>query len=264
MSKLIVLLTDFGRSDFYVGMMKGVIKELSPGAEIIDLYHNIEPQNIGQAAFLLANSYKYFPLETIFVTVVDPGVGTERKGIIVKADGRYFLGPDNGFMAFILQDIEAQEAIEIHPLIFSEAESSTFHGRDVFSRIAAQIQLGYDICLIGRSLKPTDIVEFTDLQLVLSPKYIKEAEIVLIDNFGNLITNVHKSALRKNMESVFSIRIEFGGIIINDIKKTFADAHTGDFLAYIGSMDYLEIAQNCGNAAKVTGAKTGDKISIYL
>lgn len=264
MSQLIVLLTDFGRSDFYVGMMKGVIKELSPHAEIIDLYHNIEPQNIGQAAFLLANSYKYFPQETIFVTVVDPGVGTERNGIIVKAESSYFVGPDNGFMTFILRDVEAQQVIEIHPSIFLEAESSTFHGRDVFSRIAAQIRQGYDICLIGKSINPTDIVEFTDFRLVSNPKYIRDAEIVLIDNFGNLITNVHKTALKKNMESVFSIRIEIGGIIINDIKKTFADAHTGDFLAYIGSMDYLEIAQNCGNAAKVTGAKTGDKISIYL
>jgi S-adenosyl-L-methionine hydrolase (adenosine-forming) len=264
MSELIILLTDFGSSDYYSGMMKGVIKGIIPNAEIIDLSHNIEPQNIGQAAFLLANSYKYFPKDSIFVTVVDPGVGTERKGIIVKADGRYFIGPDNGFMTFILQETGAQEVIEINSSIFLDAESRTFHGRDVFACVAARVLLGYDTSLIGNEVNQSLLVEFTDFPLILSSKHIKEAVIVMIDNYGNLITNVYKSALKKNMESVFSIRIEFGGIIINDIKETFADTQTGEFLAYIGSMGFLEIALNCGNAAKVTGAKTGGKIPIFL
>ncbi len=259
----IVLLTDFGYPEFYTAMMKGVIKSIAPESGIMDFFHGIEPQNIGQAAFLLVNSYKYFPEGTIFVTVVDPGVGSERKGLIVKAAGRNFIGPDNGCFTFILEDNTDAEAFVIKNTRINPGElSNTFHGRDVFAPAAARLAAGWEISAIANKAPNESMIVLPEFKRVFKASGITEGIVVMADSYGNLITNIHKNAFDKIYDKSLSPAIEISGIIINGLKNTFADANKGDFLAYIGSMGYLEIAVNCGSAANKLGIGAGSRFSV--
>jgi S-adenosyl-L-methionine hydrolase (adenosine-forming) len=259
MKSCVALLTDFGLIDPYVGMMKAVLLNKDPGANLIDLTHGVEAQNIKQAAFILGKSFEYFHEDTIFLCVVDPGVGSERLPIAIKTDKYYFIGPDNGIFTEILgsQKIEDVRIID-NPRIIAENPSATFHGRDIFAPTAGFLAWGGDFSRIGESINPDS------LQLLRSNKKVSKneitGEIIFADHFGNLISDIDPKDIEKLNSN--KIEIQIGDHKIKKISNTFSDIATGEVLAYISSYSTLAIGANQANAKEIISAITGSAISI--
>lgn len=248
-------MTDFGVGDWFVGTMKGVIKGVVPEAEIIDLSHNILPGDIKGGALTLLFSYRYFPESAVFCCVIDPGVGTEREAI-VATDGKYFYtAPNNGLLGLVAEKTFGEwrcYKIENQKFMLPQL-SDTFHGRDIFAPAAGYLAKGIPPAEFGKELK-----NFISLQL--PPPEIKGnklgGEIIYVDRFGNLITNVDAekiASFRKGSE----VELRIGRKLISGLRKTFAEVRKGEALMYIGSSGYLEIAINGGNAADELRAKVG-------
>jgi S-adenosylmethionine hydrolase len=276
MRSVITLTSDFGLSDCYVASMKGVILSINPEANIVDISHEIKPQDIHQAAFVLATAAGFFPPRAIHVVVVDPGVGTERSAIIVKTALGYFVTPDNGSLSYVLKpflispstakgsvpvktgfkDELALEAVRITDRSYCQSPvSNTFHGRDIFAPAAAHLSIGENLSDFGEE---ADTIEM----LPLSQPHINAdgsitGQIIHIDNFGNLVTDITSSDIVVDMDSVV---IKVGKEHIKGISKTYAGG--ADLLAYIGSGGYLEIAVKNGNAASLLALKTGDAVKL--
>lgn len=276
MSGVITLTTDFGTDDTYVGVVKGVILRLNPKALIVDLCHSIEPQNITQAAFLVNSSFRYFTWESIHLVVVDPGVGTARRGIILQTQHppAIFVAPDNGILSFIAMECLPKgrevivkdgfmfigepgrdlQAFEIsNSRIWLSPVSPTFHARDVFAPVVAQLSLGVPPKSFGRPI--------SSIAYLPTPVPVRDAggllkgKIAHIDRFGNLFTNIREEDLPGR-----NAGIEVCGHIIAGVKKTYADSM--GLLALMGSSGYLEIAANSGNAARMLQAKIGDEVVV--
>lgn len=242
---MIVLLTDFGLKDFFVGQMKGVIECISPNCQINDLTHFVEPCNIKHGQYFLQFSYKYFQENTIFCAVIDPGVGTERKAIAVKFENRWFVGPDNGLFSFA-------ETGEVYEIIFDKNKlSSTFHGRDIFAKTSAEIANGN-----FRNLKKVNKLNIINKIKLLDSKGSFECEILNIDRFGNLITNVSNSKF-KNCEFYINNKK------INTFSETFETSNKELFIIK-GSCELLEIVSNKKSAANLTGLKINDYIKVEI
>ncbi|OGI21110.1 MAG: hypothetical protein A2287_10645 [Candidatus Melainabacteria bacterium RIFOXYA12_FULL_32_12] len=256
MSKNIALLTDFGDFDNYVGVLKGVILSINPDANIIDITHKVEPQNILQASWVLKTSYKYYPKGTIFLSIVDPGVGSNRKRLLVKTSEYYFIAPDNGLLGYIFEDIEKIINIE-NSRFFLDEISSTFHGRDIFAPVAAYLsQNKYDLEEFGSNLNINEVKKLS----IITPQKVNSqivGQIVNIDHFGNIITNIPASFLSD------STKLYLKELHIN-IYKNYTEAAKGELLAIAGSSDTLEISQNCGSAQNTLSLKIGDQIKIEL
>lgn len=265
MSRIIALLTDFGLDDNYVGIMKGTILTINPNVLVIDITHSIEPGNIRQGAFILMTSVNYFPDETIFVAVVDPTVGSNRNAICVRAGKYFFVAPDNGILTYTLQNFKNPK---IH--IFSnekyqlENPSKTFHGRDIFAPMAAYIAKNIDIVEFGEELKESKIVKLPPLKCYYDSQGNLIGEVVHIDKFGNIITSLSSRALGINLHNILKQdlkwKFEIGHTKIKNISMTYTDVNDGEFLAYIGSSGFLEIAVRNGNAAKAIGAYLGQLV----
>jgi S-adenosylmethionine hydrolase len=240
---MIILLTDFGQGE-YVGVMKGVIYNVNPNATIVDLCHDITPQNIIEASWILKNNYSYFPDGSVFCCVVDPGVGSKRKAVAVKTKRSYFVAPDNGLLWEVLNE---QDVIEFRELPVPENASRTFHGRDLFAKAAAEIELGgFDD--LGRKL---DKIEKFQLH-----QQDREGIIVRIDRFGNIITN-----LTSSHKETYSVKIADKKYQMN-FYPTY-DAAAGKELFLIeGSCNTLEISLKNDNANKKLHLKPGAKIKI--
>lgn len=266
---LITLLTDFGDKDPYVGIMKGVIYGLNPAAQVIDLTHQVSPQAVREGAFLLQNAYPYFPPDTIHVAVVDPGVGTERKGICIHVPGMgYFIGPDNGLFSYVLDQFPNTPIHEITNPRFQRAEiSATFHGRDVFAPASAHLSLGEDWEEIGPPLENWSPVRLPNLW----PAWVDEpgghsitGEIIHVDHFGTLVTNIPKrsfenvdrEALEKASISI-ALRYQLRGVL-----RTYGEAAKGELVALFGSSGFLEIARVNGRADDLQG--TAENLPAWL
>lgn len=260
MRRIITLLTDFGLHDYFVAEMKGVILSINPNVEIVDISHSIEKFNIVQGAFLLVCAYKWFPRGTIHVVVIDPGVGTKRKPIVIKTRNYYFVGPDNGVLsASAIKDgveevyeIEAREAKEI---------SKTFHGRDIFAPTAAYISLGEDLSSLGKRIDRFVVLDLFKVSIVEG--MIKGA-VIYIDSFGNVITSIEKEHLSKvNINYGDTLDIVIGNISISvKLLPTYGYVKPGKLLAIINSEGFLEIAANMSNAASRLRVKVGDDVII--
>lgn len=276
MSGPIVLLTDFGLSDAYVGTMKGVILGINPAATIVDLSHGVPPQDVGAGAFLLGSSYRYFPPASIFVAVVDPGVGGARRAIALKTPGGTFVAPDNGLLTPIVRDFgisgparhgRASLAprgvppgeVEVYGVELTNSEyllprvSATFHGRDIFAPVAAHLSRGIPLAFFGPALhelvvRPEPKVARRDGEIV--------GEIVFVDRFGNAITNLTPEDLAGLATPV----VKVAGHEIAGVSHHYAEREGP--LALIGSNGHLEIAVNGGNAAKQLGLKAGDRVVV--
>jgi len=250
---LIALLTDFGTRDYYVGAMKGVILGINPRATIVDITHEIEPQNIQSAAFVLRACYRDFPVGTIFLCVVDPGVGSKRRGIIVGSKDHYFVGPDNGLFGFVIDADCTICSIEIDDL-FHKPVSSTFHGRDIFAPVAAHLSKGR----VGLEFGPriTDPVVLPDVE----PKQIGpeefEARIIHIDRFGNLVTNITADRVTG------AIELTVGTTRITAFRDHYEGGDPGVPFAIVGSAGFLEISVKAGSAAEALEAKVGMLVTI--
>ena len=255
----ICLMTDFGLIDPYVGIMKGVIKKINSKIDIIDITHNIQPQNILEAAFILYNSYKYFPANTIFTCVIDPGVGTDRKCILVKTKSHYFIAPDNGILTFILRNEEVLKIVEItNDKYFLAEVSGTFHGRDVFAPASAWLSVGQNISQFGSELVRAQCMLLD--KVTYEPIYNNRTvtgKVLFSDRFGNLITNINVSYLKRHWLDWDKV-LKDTQIIIK--KKKFTGLHknyksipAGKPVAIIGSYGYIEISLNSGDAKKYFG-----------
>lgn len=255
---VITLLTDFGTRDGFVGVMKGVIWGIAPDAKIADLTHEISPQNIRQGAYLLGQSYSYFPAGSIHVMVVDPGVGTNRPGIAAKIDEMFFVAPDNGLITISFQRaVKKGDPVQIVQLDCKEywlpAVSATFHGRDIFAPVAAHLARGVPITQLGTFVERPVLL---DLPEPVNQAGIFEAEIILVDSFGNLITNFEESLLRDRK----ILQVKFQDLEIKSIAKTFANSPAGTLIAMFDSSKRLSICVVNGSAAQSTRAQVGDKV----
>jgi len=258
---IITLTTDFGTRDHYVGAMKGVIKTIAPKADIIDVTHEIEPHQVIHASFVLMNTVRWFPEESIHVVVVDPGVGSERRVLLAKFEGRVVVVPDNGVITMLhrtsrVEDIRVVE----NSRYFLRAISSTFHGRDIFAPVAAHLSQG---------VKPKDFGRATD-RIETLPIHHKcdtfarriRGAVMYVDRFGTMITNIHRRDLQAITGREQVLNVQVNDEALGAIRECYHDVPLGEPLALIGSTDYLEIAVNQGRAADRFGAVGDVKVEV--
>jgi S-adenosylmethionine hydrolase len=257
---LITLTTDFGYVDPFVGIMKGVIARINPQVQVVDLSHGIPPQDVMAGALVLRNSIAFFPRNTIHVAVIDPEVGSIRRPLLVESDGKYLIGPDNGVLSLALQNTAPDRLIHLSNSSYHlQPTSATFHGRDIFAPVAAHLSLGVDPTLLG---DPVDRFVHLAWPQVFESKLGIEGEIIHIDRFGNLFTNVSDEdllALRKDQ-----LRISLGNIIIDGVVQNYAAGEDGRFIALINSSGLLEIAVYKDSAQYRCKSKIGDKVRISV
>ncbi len=241
--KTVALLTDFGLSDEFVGVMKGVLFSSCDYVRVVDITHGIEPFNIKGAAILLYSSYNFFPEDTIFVVVVDPGVGTERKPIVLFKDKRIFIGPDNGVFSLIMGENTEVYTIEVK---INGKISPTFHGRDIFIRAA----ISY---IKNKNIKGERLYEPVKIKMAEDRGGYVMGEIVHFDSFGNALTDIQSEGYKGS--------IEFRDMKLN-ILSTFGDVKNGEILSYVGSRGFYELGINQGNFKEKFNASIGEPV-IY-
>lgn len=262
---IITLTTDFGFDNWFVGSMKGVIKRINPDADIVDITHAVRPYNISEAAFILRNSYSYFPTGTIHTVVIDPGVGGQRHAIVVKSRLYSFVGPDNGVVSYAIDKEEIETIVKIENEKYLQPPiSRTFHGRDVFAPVSAYLSLGVEAQEFGPPLK--EIVRLTPSL----PRKISDREIVghvlCVDTFGNLITDVTEAVLEEllNRSKARRIRILIRDQEIVRVRQTYSEGKENELIAVVGSSGHLEISVNRGRAADVLGMGEGGKLILSV
>jgi S-adenosylmethionine hydrolase len=251
----IALITDFGAQDYFVGAMKGVILAINPNAKIVDITHEIPPQNIRAAGFNLRACYGDFPLKTIFVAVVDPGVGSHRKAILVETENYYFVAPDNGLLSFVFNEENDFRAFELtNEKFFKNPISNTFHGRDVFAPVAAHLSNGEKAFDFGA--ETTDFVRFEESKLNKISAHETVGEIIHADRFGNLITNFKSENLPKD----FTLSIN--GKTVSRMRRFFAESEKDELFMIVGSAGFLEIAAFQSSAANLLNAAVGETVIL--
>ena len=275
MGKLIALLTDFGTEDIYVGVMKGVMKNICPDAEFIDISHDVKRQSIHDGALMLRNAYRYFPESTVFLVVIDPTVGSDRRPVLIETAHYRFIAPDNGIMTPTLDEIGEYQAVELANTDYHLTDGSfTFHGRDIFSPGAAYAARG-DVALSDFGNVITDLVRLPEPKLEISEDALK-GEITHIDHFGNVITSIgtlhwqDNNALELRTKSqtmtidASKAHLTAGDTKLQSIRTAYHEVNAGELLLQVDSNGYLEIAINQGSAADRLKVKSHDTITLYL
>jgi S-adenosylmethionine hydrolase len=266
---VVALLTDFGTGEGDIGVMKGVIAGITPNAHIIDITHDIPPQRIASGAWVLAAGYRYFPAGTVFVCVVDPGVGSSRGAIALHAGDWFFVGPDNGLFSYILAEQPAHAAVLLsNPAYHLRQISSTFHGRDIFSPVGAHlVREGAALMRdLGTPIDPATLIRLESTQPVRRGSTI-EAHIIHVDNFGNLITSIPLTMLPDlfDLQQVQAIFPQLSGKTVDERRRFFADGpEDGRPFIYGDSSGYIAIAVRNGSAARTLGAAYGDAITFVI
>jgi S-adenosylmethionine hydrolase len=261
---VITLMTDFGIKDGNVGVMKGVIWGICPTAQISDLSHMIQAQNIREAGYILARSVPYFPKGSIHVVVVDPGVGTQRRPMAAQLGDWFYVGPDNGTVTVLLERAEREgwqtKFVQLdRTQYWLPVISHVFHGRDIFSPVAAHLANGIQLSDLG--------IPFTDPVRLALPKPEKmengwRGEVIHIDHFGNLSTNIRAENLGDAMDNKEMILVRLNGTEIHGLVNTFGERPVGELVALIGSTGNLGIAMVNGNAKEKLGTKVGDGVTV--
>ncbi len=253
----IVFLTDFGSKDYFVGAMKGVILSINKEAQIIDITHEIAPQNVRAASFTLRACFRDFPEKTIFVAVVDPGVGSNRRAILVETEKYFFIAPDNGLLSFIFNESNNFRVFEItNENFFRKPVSNTFHGRDIFAPSAAHLSVGAKPAEFGKEI--SEFIKFEETKPRKISENQFEAEIIHADHFGNLIINLKKEDLPEK----FVLKI--GERRSENLKTFYAEAEKSELFMIFGSADFLEIVAFQDSAQKILGAKVGEKVIVDI
>ncbi len=256
---LIALLTDFGLGDQYVASMKGVIGAIAPETRVVDISHAVLPQHVTQAAYLLWSCYRYFPPGTIFVCVVDPGVGTSRKVLCLEAGGYRFLAPDNGLLNMTLESERVSKSVSVENVrYFLKSISPTFQGRDLFAPVAAHLSNGIPAGRLGPRATPSTR-EGHLLELVSRRGRSYKGAILHIDHFGNIITNFQ---MKMSLSRFFLLRI--GRRIVRKSVRTYMEAAGRTPVALVGSTGLLEISVRNGNAARIVHARIGGRITLSV
>ncbi len=260
---LITLTTDFGMKDPFAGMMKGVIHSINEHVNVIDITHGIGSQDIFTAAFVISNSFNYFPKKTIHLVVVDPGVGTGRRPILVRASNHYFIGPDNGVLSLVTAaDANAVTYEVTEERYFLRSVGNTFHGRDIFAPVAGWLSKGCEPDNFGFVI--SDPVSINIPQPVIE-KGILQGEIIYIDRFGNLFTNITFMDIAKHTHAIYEpgLAVTFNDMNLS-LKRYYAEARSGEIAAVINSFSLLEIYSYMDNAEEKLNARKGDPVSLCL
>lgn len=256
---VVALLTDFGMRDHYVGTMKGVVLSVCPHATLVDITHHIPAHDVLAGALELAAAYRYFPPGTVFLAVVDPGVGTERRAIAAAVGGYHFVGPDNGLLSLAVADatvggaasiVELRERKYARPTI-----SHTFEGRDRFAPAAGWLAQGVELHALG-----PPVLDATNLTLPVATTAadVIEGQVMRIDRFGNLITNIDARML----PGADAVRVTIASREIAGISRTYADVRDGELCALLGSTGHLEIAVRGGSAAHALSARRSERVTV--
>jgi S-adenosylmethionine hydrolase len=258
---IIALLTDFGTQDHYVGAMRGVALGICPDATIVDITHEIPPQDVLTGTLELASAYKYFPERTVFLCVVDPGVGSSRRAIAATSGGCVFVAPDNGLLTMVFQEQPPGCVVELtDPRYARPTISRTFEGRDRFAPAAAWLASGTDLRALGPSV--ADWVTI-DVPVPRVNERTLQGEVLRVDRFGNLVTNIDRVTLDR-FRAGANIEVAIAGQTVPTLVSTYADAHVGAVTALFGSDDYLEIAVPGGSAAALLGLARGAPVTTTL
>ena len=260
-ANLIALLTDFGLKDPYVGIMKGVIAGINPKASIIDITHEIRPQDVLGAALVLASAYPYFPEGSVFCSVVDPGVGGKRRIIALETQSHRFLAPDNGLLTLVYERERVVESASVEERrYFLEKISATFHGRDVFAPVAAHLAQGLDLDKLGARVSEITRLSWPHPQM---ERNTLTGEIIYIDHFGNAISNMDAELLKSTFgDDLLKITVDCKGHLIQGLSAYYAQAPPGQPIALIGSAGFLEIALREGSAEKDLGLRRGSSLTL--
>ena len=258
---MITLLTDFGHRDAYVGAMKGVILGICPEARIVDLSHGIAPQRIDEGAFILRTAYPYFPEGAVHVAVVDPGVGGQRRALVVETPRYRFVGPDNGLFAHVFARETVSRVISVTETRFMLPRvSNTFHGRDLFAPVAAHLALGRPVTDFGPEIEDYHGGSINEPSVHAGGI---SGHVLHIDRYGNIISDIGESLfLETTREKRFQIKL--AGLVLDRVSASYDEAAEGAALAILDSAGLLEIAVNGGNAAGTLGVSTGDRVDVVV
>ena len=258
---IITLTTDFGITDSYAAIMKGVLLSICPHAQLVDVSHLVPPQDLAAGALLLRQAAPFFPPETVHLAVVDPGVGTERRAVAVSGPQGLFVAPDNGLLTGVLPpDLSGVRAVDLNrPQFWLPAPSTTFHGRDIFAPVAAYLAAGATLLDVGEPIPPEGLTRLP------WPKPTRRGhqlagEVIYVDHFGNLVTNIQQSDLEHVSAATVFVSEQRAGSVV----RTYGDRGPGEPVAYVGSSGLLEIGVvNC-NAAEALGAGRGSPVTVIL
>lgn len=258
---IVTLTTDFGAREHFVGVMKGVILSICPDASLVDISHEVQPFEISEGAFLIAQAYRYFPVKTVHVVVVDPGVGSARRPILIEAGGQYFVGPDNGSLAMVYSEAPHKAREITASKYFLDPVSRTFHGRDIFAPVAAHLAKGARPTSFGKVIE--DHLKPTFLKADRIAKRTWLGSILHTDRFGNLITNLHMDQFDGIRVRPFELAI--GAAKLTRLALTYAEVESREAFVIVGSSGYLEVAVNQGSAARLLGCGTGApcELTVY-
>ena len=261
---IITLTTDFGSNDHFVGAMKGVILDIVPDAQIVDICHSVQAFDVLDGALTISQAYSYFPSRTVHVVVVDPGVGTARRPILASSDKYHFVAPDNGVLSLVYAREERMHVRHItSDHYFLQPVSNTFHARDIFSPVAAYLAKEVDSLKFGEEVE--DYVRFNAPKPKAADQNRLRGVILKVDRFGNLITNITpQDAPALFAAEAKGFKIVIGSREITEIHNSYAEGAPGEVFGVLGSMGFLEIAANRTAAAQLTGAGKGTDVSVIF
>ena len=256
---IVAIITDFGLRDGYVGAMKGVMLGIDPGLRLVDVSHRIERHDIVSAALMLGHLVSYFPKGTVHLAVVDPGVGSERRALAAETEDFFFVGPDNGLFTVALQRYPPLKVVAIEPSDYLPARrSDTFHGRDVFAPVAAHCAAGVPLKRFGR---PADGIRTIDIPASRRDGGTLQGQIIAVDHFGNLVTNISRDDLEAFSEGA-KVVVRAGKAVISGLSRSYLPAGRGRPLAIMNSWDHLEVAVSGGDARKELGLERGQAVTV--
>ncbi|MBN1841835.1 MAG: SAM-dependent chlorinase/fluorinase [Deltaproteobacteria bacterium] len=265
---VITLLTDFGLKDEYVGAIKGVILSINSRVQLVDISHNLTRHDILQAALIIKGAFRYFPKGSIHVIVVDPGVGGKRKVICLKKEGHVFVAPDNGVLSLVTQDGKADEIYAVSTqAYFLKPVSNTFHGRDIIAPVAAHLSKGAALPSLGEKLTLDDINTLDiPVPFLSSDGRLLAGEIISIDHFGNLITNIDQKTFEifTGKRKSGTVVIGLGSSTIQGVSESYDTVKVGDPLAIFGSRNLLEISVNQADASSYFRARVGLAVNVEV
>jgi S-adenosyl-L-methionine hydrolase (adenosine-forming) len=261
---IITLTTDFGLNDHFVGTIKGVILDIIPDVQIVDICHSVQAFDVLDGALTIAQAYSYFPTGTVHLVVIDPGVGTERRGLVVSSDRHHFVAPDNGVLSLVYA---SEERLHVRHVTaehyYRQPVSNTFHARDIFAPVAAYLAKGVDPDKFGHEI--SDFIRFNAPKPKPAEGNTLRAVVLKVDRFGNLITNITpQDAPALFAEHPAPFKIAVGKREITEIQTNYAQGAPGEVFGILGSMGYLEIPANRGSAAQIVGAGKGADVNLKL
>ncbi|MFB3920251.1 MAG: S-adenosyl-l-methionine hydroxide adenosyltransferase family protein [Terriglobia bacterium] len=262
--QVVTLITDFGHNDHFVGVMKGVILGINPEALIVDVCHQVNSYDIFDAAFVLAQSYRFFPSDTIHLVVVDPGVGTARRPLLARTMEHKFIAPDNGVLSLVY---EREESVEVRHVTsdhyFLNPVSNTFHGRDVFAPIAGWLSKGLEVDKFGEPIE--DYAKFTSPKPKKVSDQLVKGVVIRIDKFGNITTNITPEDIPQLFqETPPPFKILIGQLEVTKLNLAYAMGKPSELFAIVGSSGFIEVCTNRGSAAKAMNVNRGAEVGVML